>query len=98
MNKNNAKEFLPLVQALSEGKTIEYRRTKDHEWEDMNDVSFVSDPENYRIKPDEPMELEGITQATSYWIDDESGYIRLSVNWSSAPPKIGTKFRLTEII
>ena len=98
MNANNAKEFLPLVQALSEGKTIEYRRSKDHEWEGMNDVSFVSDAENYRIEPPAPMEFEGVTQATSYWQNDGSGHIRLAVNWVSGTPKIGTKFRLTEII
>jgi hypothetical protein len=97
MNKNNAAEFLPLVQALSEGKTLQYRWSLPNEWEDMNDASFVSDPEDYRIKPD-PMEFEGITQATSRCHNDDSGMIRLTVNWPSAPPKIGTKFRLIEII
>lgn len=98
MNANNAAAFLLLVQALSEGKTIEYRRHDNLEWEDMDNVSFVGSPECYRIKPDEPIEFEGITQATSHCHNDDSGHIRLAVNWPCNPPKIGTKFRLTEII
>lgn len=55
MNKNNAKDFLPLVQALSEGKTIQMRNL-DNEWEDASNPSFSWTPDKYRIKP-EPEEL-----------------------------------------
>jgi hypothetical protein len=50
MNKDNAAQFLPLVQALADGKTIQYR---DHQglWKDGYQTSFVYDPEDYRIKP-----------------------------------------------
>lgn len=98
MNKNNAAEFIPLVQALSEGKTIQFKLTTDDKWVESLNPSFDSFlPRNYRIKP-EPIELEGITQATSRCHNDDSGMIRLTVNWPSAPPKIGTKFRLIEIL
>ena len=97
MNANNAAEFLPLIQAFVEGKTIQVFNTSREEWLDTNNPEFCSSPKYYRIKP-EPIELEGITQATSRGHRDGSSMIRLTVNWPSAPPKIGTKFRLIEII
>lgn len=99
MNKNNAAEFIPLVQALADGNTLQYRWSlPNNEWEDMNDASFIGDPENYRIKPPAPIEFEGVTQATSRSSIDGSGSIRLTLDWPSDPPKIGTKFRLIEIL
>lgn len=97
MNKNNAAEFIYLVQALSEGKTIQVLHPSRKEWENVENPEFCYSPEEYRIKP-EPIEFEGVTQATSRWSIDDSGSIRLTVNWPSVPPKIGTKFRLIEII
>lgn len=54
MNKNNAKDYLPLVQALAEGKTIQVEESG--RWIDMFDVAWVELPERYRIKP-EPREI-----------------------------------------
>lgn len=58
MNKDNAREFLPLVQALADGRTIQSRAIKDTtKWIDMiGHIAFGSDPEFYRVKP-EPVEL-----------------------------------------
>ena len=47
MNKNNAHEFLGLVKALSEGKTIEYKHLG--EWRSSTDFDFSGARENYRI-------------------------------------------------
>lgn len=52
MNKHNAHLYLPLVQALAEGKTIQH---KSDIWLDLEDATFVDDPKRYRIKP-EPRE------------------------------------------
>ena len=98
MNKNNAAEFIYLVQALSEGKTIQVFHPTRKDWENVENPEFSYLPDHYRIKPDEPMELQGITQATSRCSIDDSGIIRMNVIWPSDPPKIGTKFRLIEII
>lgn len=50
MNKDNAKDFLPLVQALADGKTIQrYYRTG---WADVTDVNFIADVAKYRVKPE----------------------------------------------
>lgn len=48
MNKDNAHLFLPFVQALMAGKTIEYH--DGNGWETMTDLSFYNRPEDYRIK------------------------------------------------
>lgn len=52
MNKDNAKDFLPLVQALAEGKTLQHRTAPGRAWHDVTVVGFGGDPENYRIKPE----------------------------------------------
>lgn len=59
MNKNNAKDYLPLVQALAEGKTLQVKRWRSGAWEDRDEVLFCTSPENFRIKP-EPIERWGV--------------------------------------
>ena len=49
MNKENAHDFIPLLQALGDGKVIQ----EDYfgEWSDLSDeISFSMKPEFYRIK------------------------------------------------
>lgn len=55
MNKQNAKDFLPLVQALAEGKTIQFRLDCE-DWRDIssNNIGFVYQRDQYRIKPEKP--------------------------------------------
>ena len=59
MNQNQAKEWLPLIQAAAEGKTLQL---KVFEWvegqlvvdwvETYGDVDFQTSPSRWRIKPD----------------------------------------------
>lgn len=51
MNKNNAKDYLPLVQALAEGKVIQ-GVDGGGEWEDLREVYFSQPSYQYRIKPE----------------------------------------------
>lgn len=65
MNRNQAKEFYPILQAFAEGKTIETRRkpttdnngvTKDgwyefNDWTEMKEIEYWNNTE-YRIKPE----------------------------------------------
>lgn len=53
MNRNQAKELLPIIQAYAEGKAIESRCIKGDTslWYDDKDPSFDDDFE-YRIKPE----------------------------------------------
>jgi len=51
MDKNNAKDYLPFVQALADGKTIQH--LSDGEWIDLSQVLFCNeDASEYRIKPE----------------------------------------------
>lgn len=54
MNASNAKDYLPMVQALAEGRVIEHRGSGG--WYQLNNPSFQDPPSDYRIKP-EPKEL-----------------------------------------
>lgn len=56
MNKDNAKDYLPLVQALAEGQVIQSRMFILNPWRDCTQPDFTMDPSNYRIKP-EPREI-----------------------------------------
>jgi hypothetical protein len=52
MNKYNAKELLPLIKALADGKTIQ--EDIYGQWLDVECPNFYREVWNYRIKPDEP--------------------------------------------
>lgn len=54
MNASNAKDYLPLVQALAEGNVIQYKLRDG--WSTGGDVDFSLPPDQYRIKP-EPREI-----------------------------------------
>lgn len=55
MNKDNARDYLPLVQALADGKPLQVKTVNG--WDDIQSgVSFCYAPEKYRIKP-EPKEV-----------------------------------------
>jgi hypothetical protein len=51
MNAQNAHEYLPLVQALADGKTIQVYDTLMG-WVDREDFVFGTEPSDYRIKPE----------------------------------------------
>lgn len=56
MNKETARDCLPLVQALAEGKVIQYKyqkSDKSYAWMDLeSSVDFCMPAEFYRIKPE----------------------------------------------
>lgn len=55
MNAQNAHEFLPLVQALADGKTLQYKRDSWVDAEELDTIYHVA--REYRIKP-EPRTFE----------------------------------------
>lgn len=55
MNKNNARKYLPLVQALADGKVIQMLEGHGY-WVDMVEISSEIPASLYRIKP-EPREI-----------------------------------------
>lgn len=52
MNKVNAHLYLPLIQALAEGKTIQVYLPYNKTWVDKDNLKFDSPPDQYRIKPE----------------------------------------------
>lgn len=51
MNKQNAKDYLPLVQALADGKTIQLAGYENN-WSDLDCPDFTATPNKHRIKPE----------------------------------------------
>lgn len=51
MNREQAKELLPIIQAFAEGKTIEFKNTFG-DWINCDEIMFNRPPKDYRIKPD----------------------------------------------
>lgn len=57
MNREQAKELLPIIQAFAEGKIIQSRRINGT-WIDLemktalNIISLIDEPQKYRIKPE----------------------------------------------
>ncbi len=51
MNREQAKELLPIIQAFAEGKTIEFKNTFG-DWINCDETMFNRPPKDYRIKPE----------------------------------------------
>jgi hypothetical protein len=77
MNKENAHLYLPLVQALADGKTIQVKQNGI--WKDCSDLNLVFgfEPHEYRIKP-EPRTWE-------IWAHENDKDIMLSIptSWNT---------------
>ena len=54
MNRDSAIKFMPLLQALVDGKQLQWI-TKHNTWQDVTSVDDSYQPERYRVKP-EPVE------------------------------------------
>lgn len=51
MDNNNAAQYLPLVQAMVDGKQIQWA-SDGKNWHDLDCTSFVDHYSKYRIKPE----------------------------------------------
>lgn len=82
MNKDTAKDFLPLVQAMADGKTIQLKHARSG-WTDVKVMATYIEPDNYRIKP-EPREVyvifntDGVVINT--WRKEENAVDQISRN------------------
>lgn len=93
MTKEKAQKALPLVQALADGKTIQFNSDIEG-WNDCisPDLDGKWDVERYRIKP-EPRAL---------WINEYKGSLRchptLEIAKEKASPDCIGRFRVIEIL
>ena len=85
MNKENAHLYLPLVQALAEGKTIQWK-SNEGVWMDLEEIDCAyDDPSCCRIKP-EPRTFEIYVRGSGQIVDGydhthakRQGYERITV-------------------
>lgn len=52
MNREQAKELLPIIQAAIEGKAIEFRDSDHKYWQELTVPAFNLNVYEYRIKPE----------------------------------------------
>lgn len=52
MNRQQAQDLLPIIEAYAAGKIIQVKSSINGLWYDSGELSFDSDPQNYRIKPE----------------------------------------------
>lgn len=52
MDRNEAKQLLPIIQAFADGKTIQVFIEGFTEWKDLKEAYFYLPPDRYRIKPE----------------------------------------------
>lgn len=50
MDRNQAKELLPIIKAFSEGKCVETKTGSG--WISIENMSFAGNPDSYRIQPE----------------------------------------------
>lgn len=52
MTKEEIKKFMPLMQAMLEGKTLQYNYNRIGDWIDVEEICTGNKVSNYRIKPE----------------------------------------------
>lgn len=90
MNKENAHKYLPLVQALADGGTLQYRHSSKG-WTDCNELHFDVMLECYRIKP-EPRTFEIVRCKLS------CGSIYNEATWDGSNPEIWERITVMEVL
>lgn len=96
MNKENAHFYLPLVQALADGKTIEIlaNRKGGEDWEEVLDFTCSCPPRTYRVKPESkmvPLEPEDVPPGSAIRQSGGDGWAIITivgtdgVSWPTVP-------------
>lgn len=92
MTPEMAKKWLPIIQAVAEGKVLQIRTVTFHDnlsetqrWQDVPNAALLGppagDPESYRIKPD-PRE---------FWVVDRGSNLEAFGSWESAGAYCGLR-------
>ena len=87
MTKETAHLYLPLLQALANGKTLQCKDITG-EWSDLLNVTLAQEPQHYRIKP-EP-------RVWKVWVDSH-GYLQSSGDFVIIPTG-WTQIEVTETL
>ena len=89
MNQQNAREYMPLVQALANGLTIQFNDGGD--WVDVKNLNTDSyDPDEYRIKP-KPRTFEIVR-------NNLTGSIYSADTYDGSAPHMWERITVTEVL
>lgn len=92
MNRERAKELLPIIQAFADDKTIQLRGRYTDGWEDLRtSANFDDNDIEWRIKPEPRV----------FWINDYADgsiYIHKSQASSNSAQSINSKIEVIKVI
>ena len=75
MNKETIKEFMPLMQAILDGKTIQYYSEWRRGWVDTEEILVDGDVPEYRIKPEVTSDNNPSVSTSEYHLECfDNGY------------------------
>ena len=92
ITREEAKEFLPIIQAFAEGKTIQVQENEGY-WRDADVLHFNYDTCRYRIKPEpkyrpfkdaEECWQEMQKHQPFGWVKDSQGYVVIQDIWNDS--------------
>lgn len=89
MNKENAHLYLPLLQALVDGNTLQCKDITG-EWSDLLNVTLAGEPQHYRIKP-EPRRWK-------VWVDNHGFIVGTVAEIVKNAPTGWTQIEVTETL
>lgn len=68
MNRKEAKILMPVIQAFADGKDVETKTSSG--WISIENMSFVGNPDSYRIKPEPKYRpFKNNAKASAVWVD-----------------------------
>lgn len=80
MDRNQAKQLLPIIKAFAEGEEIQ--ETDGYEWHDLDDPDFMANSNSYRIKP--KLKYRPFKDAEECWAEMQKhqpfGWVKVD-NW-----------------
>lgn len=88
MNRKEAKQLLPIIQAFTEGKGVETKTGSG--WISIENMSFAGNPDSYRIKPEpkyrpfkdaEECWQEMLKHQPFGWVKEKERNVRTIINY-----------------
>lgn len=88
MNRKEAKQLLPIIQAFAEGKGVETKTGSG--WISIENMSFAGNPDSYRIKPEpkyrpfkdaEECWQEMLKHQPFGWVKEKERNVRTIINY-----------------
>ena len=95
MNRQRAKELLPVIQAFADGAQIQYKTQRSDIWTDIHTADF-SQPGQYRVKPQEMWICEFTDGSYTSYIHTSEAHARNGINGSIKTLKRAVQVQIKE--